>query len=62
MALAFTAVSSLFIVSCGPKLLRIVVNPCAAIPKLPGYPAAVGWQNIKFMRPAPRRLFASPSF
>jgi hypothetical protein len=25
-------------------------------------PTAVGWQNIQFMRPAPRRLFASPSF
>jgi hypothetical protein len=41
MPFAFTAASSLFMVSCGPWLLLMVVNPCAAIFALHRYPAAV---------------------
>jgi hypothetical protein len=41
MPFAFTAASSLFMVSCGPWLHLMVVNPCAAISALHRYPAAV---------------------
>jgi hypothetical protein len=39
--LAFIAVSSRFMVSCGPKLLRIVVSPSAAIAPSLKAPAVV---------------------
>jgi hypothetical protein len=57
MPFAFTAASSLFMVSSGPWLLLTVVNPSAAISALHRYLAAVGRRRIIASRRQRQRAF-----